>query len=118
MTGWLSTVVAAVAVLSGVGAAATWLTVGRQKGRVILLETQAADLRSEIADLDRRNTRLESRTAADQAMIQSLKDQVAALQLLKSGEESIMLLGRQMRDFRDYMTAEHRDIKVLLGDRR
>lgn len=118
MNGWLSAAVTTLALLAGIGAAATWLTVGRQKGRVLLLETRAADLQHEIDDLDRRNTRLEAQGKADQATIHSLEQQIAALQLLKSGEAALRRVDAHITELRDESRLAFADIKAMVGDRR
>jgi chromosome segregation ATPase len=75
----LGTIGLALSVLAGLGAAATWLTVGGMRGRVRNLSESNEELRKEVDDEKRRHDETRRELAAERKLREELQVRVEAL---------------------------------------
>lgn len=137
---WLNVAAAVMAVLAGLGATATYIALGTQRGRLKRLEDTNGDLRLEITDEQRRSERMEAelrdervRTAHCAREIERLQRQLDTMQEIVSGvsgpiaalsavmERTNELLAVQHAEAmtgQEYMYALQIDTLRLLGDTR
>lgn len=126
MNGLLGYLVAAVAILSGIGAAAAFLSAGRQSGRITAL-------RGDIEDRDRRITFLEDENARHEETEKRQQDTIHDLQREVAGlRDQVAGAAGPTKDLRDLVKAHHEkttdsigvvqtqlvDVLALLGDKR
>jgi hypothetical protein len=109
--GGIGIALAALALLTGLAAVATFIALGTQRGRVERLETRNADLEMEVGDLERRRQRVATdlqgevdRGIRQQSVIDHLKGEIDTLSkipleaLAKSMEQALELLAAHHRE--------------------
>jgi hypothetical protein len=129
---WLTIIGLVLAVLTGLGSAALFITIGRWRGRVESLEGQNTDLRNDLTDSDRRaeirekDIVLQKKEIERQASeIVLLHAQIATLTEAVSGEAHYTALHELIEEFHTGvmgvlpgLVRGQADILNLLGDKR
>lgn len=126
MSSALGLVVTVLAILAGAGAAAAFLSSGRNKGRLDALRGDVADRDRRIEFLEAANERHEETEDRQQRVIEHLQGEVATLREVVTGQSG------PVRDLSDLVHAHHDaaithldgidkkvdDVLRLLGDKR
>jgi len=115
----LGTVVLAIAILTGLGAASAFLTSGRNRGRIDELRGDVADRDRRITFLEDENLRHEATGQRQEQVINHLQGEVETLRTLVTGQSGpTKELADLIRDRLSILDAKLDDLLALAGDKR